>query len=157
MAYQIPRFKSKRLVSQLKLPRLCLQTLMVGLCMVALSICSVQTAICSASVSTSAATTTEQSSFSGYTTEMFGVAVGQMCNSLYYLYRLTSGSYNAAVRKVDESGSQIWMASFAFDPDVKSLSVDASERSVYLAVHINPLVVLKLSGSTGSITSQHQL
>ena len=61
MAYQIPRFKSKRLVSQLKLPRNCLQTLMVGLCIVALSICSVQTAICSASVSTSAATTTEQS------------------------------------------------------------------------------------------------
>ena len=64
---------------------------------------------------------------------------------------------NAAVRKVDASGSQTWMASFVFQPILKSLSVDAAEQSVYLASSINPLIVLKLAASDGSIVSQHQL
>ena len=64
---------------------------------------------------------------------------------------------NAAIRKVDASGSQTWMVSFAFSPIVKSLSVDAAEQSVYLASRANPLIVAKLSASSGLIVSQHQL
>ena len=142
MADQIPIIKSKRLKFQLKPPLLCLKALIVGLCVLALSICSVQTATCPSSVPPSAATITEQCSFSGYTyTYTYGIAGGPVSNSLYYLYLISTPSfYNAAVRKVDASGSQTWMASFAFQPIMKSLSVDAAEQSVYLASKTTPLV-----------------
>ena len=157
MADQIPRIKSKRQILQLKPLRLCRKTLIVSLFMLALRICSAQTVTCPTSVPSSAATTTEQSSFTGYTTNTYGVAVGPVSNSLYYLYYLVTPSDNAAVRRVDASGNQTWVASFAFYPISKSLSVDAAEQSVYLASKNNPLVVLKLDASGGSIVSQHQL
>ena len=157
MADQIPRIKSKRQVLRLKTPHLCLQTLMVSLLMLALSICSVQTATCPSSVPSSAATITEQCSFSVYTsTNTFGVAVGPVSNSLYYLHYLPSPD-NAVVRKVDASGSQAWVASFALYPIRKSLSVDTTEQSLYLASFLNPLEVLRLLTSDGSIVTQHQL
>ena len=158
MADQIPKFKPKRQVLQLKPLRLCLKTLIVGLWVLALSICSVQTATCPSSVLYSAATTTEQCNFTGYTTtETFGIVGGPVSNSLYYLYRLNLPSYSAAIRRVDASGSQTWMASFVFDPIVKSLSVDAAEQSVYLATSTATLGVLKLSTRDGSKVSHHIL
>ena len=111
MADQIPKIKSNRQVLQLKPPRIFLQTIMMGLFMLASSICSVQTATCPSSIPFSAATTIEQytfdlyfddlefnfilssilRSFSGYaSTRTFGVAVGPVSNSLYYLYLLQS-------------------------------------------------------------------
>ena len=69
----------------------------------------------------------------------------------------TPPSYSTAVRKVDASGSQIWMASLSIRPTVKSLSVDASEQNVYYASLTTSLIVLKLATSDGSIISQHQL
>ena len=123
-------------------------------------ISSVKTATCPSSVSSSAEITTEQCSFTGYTntytTYTYGVVGGSVSNSLYYLYKL-SLSGNAAVRKVDASGSQTWMASFALTPLMKSLSVDATEQSVYLASKESPLVMLKLLASDGSVVSQHKL
>ena len=155
MADQKPKIKFKRQVLQLKPSRLYLQTLIMGLWVLAASISSVQTATCSSSVPSSAATTTELCNFST-TTYTFGIVVGPVSNSLYYLYALSSPN-GSVVRKVDVSGSQTWMASFAFWPIIKSLSVDANEQSVYLESFTNPLVVLKLAASDGSIVSQHQL
>ena len=158
MADQIPRIKLNWRVLKLKPFRFCFQALIVGLCVVAWSICSVKTATCPPSVPTSAATTTEQYSFSGYTdTYTVGVAVSPVSNSLYSLYAIFTTFYSAAVRKVDASGSQTWMASFAYYPLPKSLSVDAAEQSLYLVILANPLVVLKLAASDGSIVSRHQL
>ena len=158
MADQIPRIKSKWLISQFKTSRLCIHILMVGLWVLTLSICSVQTATCPSSVSPSLATTTEQYNFSEYTTtEGYGVTVGPVSGSLYYMYHLSTPSDAATVRKVDPSGSQTWMASFAFYPTVKSLSVDVVEQSVYLASFTDPTDVLKLAASDGSIVSQHRL
>ena len=158
MADQIPKIKSKQLVLQLKPPRFCLQSLMVGLFMLALSIYCVQTATCPSSVPFSATTIIEECSYSGFTTtRSYGVAVGPVSSSLYYLVRITTPSDSAAVRKVDASGSQTWMASFAFYPILKSLSVDAAEQSVYLASLVNPIVVIKLAASDGTIATQHEL
>ena len=81
--------------------------------------------------------------------------MGPVSNSLYYMYCLTLT--DSVVRKVDASGSLTWMASFHFYPISKSLSVDAAEQSVYLASVSDPIVVLKLTASGGSIVSQHQL
>ena len=154
---QILRIKSKWLVLQFKPSRHYLQTLMVILCVLAASICSVQAAICPPSVPSSSATTMEQCSFSGYSiTYTYGIAVGSVSNSLYYLYKLASPVI-AAVRKINASGSQTWMASFAFNINIKCLSVDAAEQSVYLSSYTNPLEVLKLATSDGSIVSQHKL
>ena len=157
MADQIPKIKSKRQILQLKSPGQCFQTLIVGLFMLAWSICSVQTATCPSSVPSSSATTTEQCNFSGYTTtQTYGIAVGPVSSSLYYLYFISTPA-SAVVRKVDATGSQAWMASFIFDLISKSLSVDATEQNVYLASYPDPLVVLKLATSSGSILAQHQL
>ena len=158
MADQIPKTKSKAQVLKMKRPRICLKTLMVGLCVLVASICSVLAATCPSSVTSSSIITSEQCTFSGFTSfENYGVAGGPVSSSLYYLYRLFTPTLNAAVRKVDASGSQIWLASFAFYSLLKSLSVDAAEQNVYLAVVSNPIVVLKLAASDGSIVTQHQL
>ena len=157
MADQIPKIKSKRQALQMKPRCLFLEALLIGLCVLSENIYSVQTVTCPPSVPISAATTTEQCSFSGFFTYTDGIAEGPVSSSLYYLYLLASGSNNAAVRKVDASGSLSWMASFAFTPVFKSLSVDAVEQSVYLAGQTTPLVVVKLATSDGSIVSQHQL
>ena len=157
MADKISRIKSKWLVLQLKPSRLYLQALMVGLYVLTANICCVQTATCPPSVPASAAIISEQCNFAGYTTtQTYGVATGQVSKSLYYMYTISSPQI-AGVRKVDASGSQSWMTSFAFFPIVKCLSVDVAEQSVYFARQINPIVVLKLAASDGSIVSQHQL
>ena len=66
MAEQIPKFKSKRQVLQMKHRCLFLQTLMIGLCVFSGNIYSVQTATCPSSVPISAAITTEQSTIDLY-------------------------------------------------------------------------------------------
>ena len=156
MANQISKIESKQSVFQSKTSHLCFRIFIIGLLILSLSISLVQTATCSNSVPSSAATTTEKYSLNGYSfTYTVGIVGCPASNSLYYLYRLSSS--NVAVRKVDTNGSQSWMASFAFYPIQKSLSVDAAEQSVYLASRTDPLVVLKLLAGDGSIVSQHQL
>ena len=158
MAGQIPKTKSNAQVLQIKRPHICLKTLTVGLCVLVASICSVQAATCPPSVPFYATITSEQCTFSGFSNiEHYGVAVGPVSSSLYYSYRIYSPSNYSAVRKVNVSGSQTWIASFAFYSLVKCLSVDAAEQSVYLASFTNPLMVIRLAASDGSILNQHQL
>ena len=158
MADQISKTKSKAQVLKMKCPRICLKTLMVGLCVLVANICSVLTATCPPSVPFSATKISEQCSFSGFNSvETYGVAGGPVSSSLYYLYRIFNPTFNASVRKVDASGSQTWVASFASYLIVKSLSVDAAEQSVYLASFTNPIMVIRLAASDGSVVSQHLL
>ena len=157
MADQIQKTKSKAQVLQLKLPGLYLKTFMIGLFVLVASICSVLTATCPSSVPSSAATTIEECSFTGYsTTYTLGHTIGPVSNSIYYLF-LISTPENTAVRRVDASGSQTWLASFALRQVWKNLSIDAAEQSVYIASLTNFLVVLKLAASNGALVSQHQL
>ena len=109
MVDQKSKMKPKQQVFQFKSRRLCLQTMMVGLCVLSLSISSVQTAACPASVPYSTAITTEQYTFDLHfgglncnfilisilrkfltyiTTEAYAIAAGPVSNSIYYLYRL---------------------------------------------------------------------
>ena len=158
MADQIPKTKPKSQVLQMKCPRIIYKTLTVGLWVLYASICSVLTATCPPSVPFYAFTTSEQCSFSGFTSiQTYGVAGGPVSSSLYYLYRLATSSIKAAVRKVDTSGSQTWIASFAFYSTAKSLSVDSAEQCVYLAIVTNPIMVLRLATSNGAIVTQHEL
>ena len=124
--------------------------------MLSSSISLVQTVTCPSSVPSSATKTTEKCSFAeSSSTFTPGGVGGPVSNSFYYLYWLPF--YVATVRKVDAAGSQSWMASFSFWPVQKSLSVDAVEQSVYLASKTNPIVVLRLSATDGSIVSQRML
>ena len=158
MAYQMSKMKPKQSIRQSKTSKLCFRIFITTILVLTAIISSVKTATCSSSVPSSAATTTEQCSFDGYSiTYTYGVVGGPVSKSLYYLYCLSSSSESVAVRKVDASGSQTWMASFPFYPILKSLSVDAAEQSVYLASWTSILMVLKLSSSDGSVVSQHQL
>lgn len=158
MIDQKSRIKSKQQVLQFKSSWLWLQTLMVSLCVLSFSICSVLTATCPASVPSSAAITSEEFSYSGYTTSnQYGIVAGSVSNSLYYMHILYNPTFNAAVRKMDVYNSLTWMASFAFEPQSSSLSIDAAEQSVYLASVTSTTVVLQLSASTGSIVSQYIL
>ena len=111
MADQISKTKSKAQVLKMKCPRICLKTLMVGLCVLVANICSVLTATCPPSVPFSATKISEQCtfdlhfcdlkcnfifsstlcSFSGFNSvETYGVAGGPVSSSLYYLYRIQS-------------------------------------------------------------------
>ena len=67
------------------------------------------------------------------------------------------GASNTGVIKVDQSGSMIWIASFPFDPIIKSLSVDTTEEYVYFAGWVNQLSVLRLSTQNGGIINQYGL
>ena len=156
MAKQMSRIKSKQSVLQYKTSQLFFRLLITTLLVLTAIISLVQAATCPSSVPSSATNTTERYKFSGSSPSTFGIVGGPVSNSLYYWYDLGS-YYNAAVRKVDAAGSQIWVASFVFDPIHKSLSVDASEQSVYLTFWNTLMTVLKLSTTNGSIVSQHQL
>ena len=106
----------------------------------------------------SAAITTEQYSYSGYTTaSQYGIVAGLVSNNLYYMQLLNTPTLSAVVRKIDIYNSLTWMASFAFEPQPQSLSIDSVEQSVYLASATYPAVVLQLAASTGSIVSQNTL
>ena len=74
--------------------------------------------------------------------------------SLLEIFMFVSSTSQVVVRKEDTSGSQLWMASFAFRPVIKSLSIDALEQTVYFAQRIAPVVVMRLSSSTGAVVSQ---
>ena len=60
MADQISKTKSKAQVLKMKLPRICLKALAMGLFVLVASICSVLTATCPTSVPSSAAIVIEQ-------------------------------------------------------------------------------------------------
>ena len=130
MARQISWIRSEQQVFQFQISQFLFRTLIFSLFIMTASIPSVRPSICPSSVPASAAMTIEKYTFSSYSTSPFGTIQGPLSNSLYFLYKLSS-SIKAAVRKVDASGSQIWVACFGFEPSAKSLSVDAAEQSVY--------------------------
>ena len=154
MAQQIPRIQSMWVEAKRRTPLVNLISIVFAFWILVASIQRTQSATCPNSVPSSAAITTEQSSISS-TTITYGVAGGLVSNSLYYMYYLPSTS--AIVRKVDVSDQQTWIASFTFEPNSKSLSVDAGEKTVYLTSWTSPLIVLWLSTSNGAITSQQSL
>ena len=148
------KIKTKKSIRQSNTFQLCFQIFITTIWVLTAIISSVKTATWPSSVPSSVTTITEQCSFTGYDTYTYtlGVVGGPVSNSLYYLYWI---SYNSAVRKMDAFGSQSWMASFVLKPIPKSLYVDAAEQSVYLASQTNPLAVIRLSSSDGSVVSQH--
>ena len=64
---------------------------------------------------------------------------------------------NAVVRKTDTSGVQSWIVSFAFIPNAKSLAIDSTEQNVFIASKASPMVVLRISAGTGTVTEQNSL
>ena len=150
--------QSKLSLIHLKKFRMSLKSFFVGIWVLASSVLLIQCSICPSSVSSSLATTTDQYSFSGYTTtQTKGVAVGAVSKNLYYLHMLTSTSDNTAIIRENESGSNVWMSSFALKPNMKSLSVDSTEKYLYFTGFMYPLLVMRLSAADGTIVSQHQL
>ena len=63
----------------------------------------------------------------------------------------TGSSYNTGIRKINQDGSLAWMAALSFNPIQKSLAVDALELYAYVSYANNPLIVVRLGASTGSI------
>ena len=110
---------------------------------------------CPISTSSSTAITIEQFTLSENGAQTSGVVVGPVSNSLYYLITIYYFGYSA-VRKVDVSGSETWLAAFGSSPMMKSLSVDATEQYVYFVSSTSNFVVMKLTASNGIVVSQHQ-
>ena len=155
MAKQISRILSKWWVFEFNTPQLLFQTFMVILFVLIVSISSVETAIWPSPISSSSATTKQQCSISSTNTETYGVTEGSVSKNLYFLYLINPSS--TAIMRMNASGTQKWLASFAFYPILKSLSVDPSEKNVYLASWTDPLSVLWLDASDGSIVFQKKL
>ena len=64
---------------------------------------------------------------------------------------------NSVVRKIDSSGNLLWTAAYLFIPNAKSLSVDASELSVYYCMDGSPFTVIKLQATNGALNSIQSL
>ena len=111
---------------------------------------------CPSFTSNSYTITSEECSFTGSsTTSAYKVVFGPVSHSLYYLYYL--GTPNSwAIRKINQDGSLAWMAALSFNPIIKSLIFDSSEQYVYVASFTNPVDVVRLSSSTGSIIDQRR-
>ena len=77
-------------------------------------------------------------------------------NLIIFKYFITSSS-QTAIRKTDENGTLIWMTGLSGNPLYKSLSVDATEQSVYLWMTGNPLKTIRLDAPTGSTISTYQM
>ena len=92
-------------------------------------------ATCPSSVPSSAAIQTELSGFSGYyylmTYNAFG---GPVSNDVYYLYAMYKALIEWAVRRVDQTGSEVWAASLASTLVKRGLSVDDAEQNVYFSI-----------------------
>ena len=156
MDKRIPWIQSKRHMKRTKNSRLCFKMFIISICIFAASFPLIRAITCPSSVSNSSATIVEQCSFQAYdSASIEWVASGLVSNSLFYLYKLSAASNDAAVRKVDSSGVQKWMASFQQWPSMKSLSVDASEQQVYLSTYSLQIIILILSASNGGIVAQH--
>ena len=157
MAILIFWIRCKQQVFHLKTSPHLFRTLILSLFIMTLSFPSVRSAICPSSVPASAAMTIETYNFSQYPAFPFGTIQGPVSDNLYFLHQILFGSNNAAVRKVNASGSQIWVTSFGVESSAKSLSVDAAKQSVYFSSYTSPLTVFRLNTTDGSVLSQHTL
>ena len=92
-------------------------------------------------------------SFSGYTfAYTYGITVGTVSKSIYYMHWVLVSSTNGAViRKVNSDYSEAWIASFPFYPAMKSLMVDINEQHLYFSSWTNPQNLLQLSATTGAV------
>lgn len=85
------------------------------------------------------------------------------------MYQLNSSpTITTAVRKINTSGSQVWMTAVGSAANLKSLAVDSSETSIYFATASTSSTagtttattsnaILQLTTSTGAIESQQGL
>ena len=159
MAKQMSRIQKVWFALKTKTSLLLFKVFIIGLWVFSSSYYLAQAAICPSSVPSSSATIKEQYNFTGYSNvQTYGLVAGPVSSSLYYMYYLSTTPNKVAVRKVDASSSQSWIASFNFWPILKCLSVDLAEQSLYLANNDSTiLTVLRLSTLDGSVVSQHQL
>ena len=157
MAVKVLWILWKEWVKHRKIAQLRFKVLVLYLWLLIVNIQTIFAYKCSNLTPNSTIITSEQCKFSGYTTtRTYGVATSQTSNNLYYLH-LIDPPTGAVVRKVDSSGTQIWMASFQLDPQRKSLIVDLNEQSVYLAIYSLTLAVLNLNTNSGGVNSQQSL
>ena len=114
-------------------------------------------ATCSASASYPSMITSNEFSYTGYTTSYnYGLKVGRVSNSFYYFHYLSPPDHTA-VRRVNPDESLVWLASIDFDPLLKSFSLDFNEQNVYFGRFSNPLSVVRLLASTGAIVDAQKL
>ena len=116
---------------------------------------------CPASTSSPSAISTVQDTFSGRTnTYTHSVKLGPVSKSLYYMHPIVVSSspdvYNAALRKINPDNSLAWVTSISFDPLMKSLTIDSTEKHVYFGSLTNPLDVCRLSTDTGIVVDSQR-
>ena len=77
---------------------------------------------------------------------------------IYFFYKIlakivSGGPSQNAIVRINPDDSQAWSSSFSFQPVIKGLAVDASEQNVYVSQQNNPLNVLWMYATNGSIAS----
>ena len=114
-------------------------------------------ASCPSSASSLTAITTLTYTFNSLETFAYKSVSGPVSKNMYYLDKYSDSSEYGVVRRIDSSGSQIWMKAIRLTPDMRSLAVDSTEQNIYFCENSNPLKVIILSASDGSINSRKQL
>ena len=112
---------------------------------------------CPASSSTTNTITSEQFSFSSYSSsKSYNVVSGTVTNSLYFSY-LISTPNNWAIRKINKDSTSAWMTSLSFDLIQNSLTVDDSESYIYVGSYTDMLEVVRLASGTGALVDAQRL
>ena len=112
---------------------------------------------CSTSELNSNSIETNIFTFSGYTAAgTYKIIDGPISESLYYLIVILN-PYNTVVRKVSPERKELWITAIGFRPLIKALSIDDNEQHLLFASYSNPLVVWRLSTSTGAIVGSQKL
>ena len=59
--------------------------------------------------------------------------------------------------RISPDGSLVWMTAIQFQPNLRSLSIDASEQTVYFAKLGGNLTVIRIRASDGTILGEQNL
>ena len=116
-------------------------------------------AICTGTIPGSYVSTSIGTKFTGSSTNVaIGIVSGPISKSLYYMYMVTAGSINTAIRKIKTDGTTAWMIGNTLSSiEIPGFSVDLTETNVYILGGTGGVKVVRLSASDGTIAGQYTL
>ena len=74
-----------------------------------------------------------------------------------FKYFVNISSNRSEIRKIDLSGTLVWSTDFEYRPTVKSMTIDSTESSLYLATYSSPVIVASFMTSTGTVITSYSM
>ena len=90
-------------------------------------------------------------------TSIVGVISGPVSTYNYYVYRIYNPAYRSEIRKLNSNGALIWSTDFQYQSAVKSMTIDSTESTLYLATFTTPVIVVAFKTSDGTIITSYSM